>query len=294
MKIRKRDWLWLVLLPFASSLLVDQAGKALARKSLSTPISLSLLQLQRHENFGFMLGIGSNLPPSIKILALVTIAGFFVASVAMFQMVMIRRLSLVRIGLSIFAGGVIGNTVDRMRGDFSLDFLQLRIGGLQSSIFNLADVFQWVGYGLILLGLFKYRRALYPKSESRTRLLINPTFQLRFFGVMLALSLSFSVVAGFFAWAYLRVVLREMGSRVQGEYLWPFVLAFAAITLAFLLLTLLFAIRISHRIAGPMIALERYLAKRLAGEESNFRVRDGDETSHIKAIVELLQKQKKN
>jgi hypothetical protein len=138
--------------------------------------------------------------------------------------------------------------------------------------------------------LFRYRTALYPENELRKRLLINPRFQLRFFLSFLVANLGFASVAGFFFLGFLRLVMSDVEGYVQLDYLLSFFLSYAAITVAFSLLGIIFTIRLSHRIIGPIVAIERALEKRLAGEKTAISTREGDDLAHLEKLIVFLNK----
>ncbi len=69
-----------------------------------------------------------------------------------------------RIGLSLIAGGALGNALDRWRQGAVTDFLDLHYGGWHWPTFNIADVAIVCGAGLLILGSFFTGQ---PKAASR-------------------------------------------------------------------------------------------------------------------------------
>ena len=70
------------------------------------------------------------------------------------------------IGLSLMAGGGVGNLIDRIFNNGAVtDFVRLGIGPLRTGIFNLADVAVVVGISMLFLwGVGERKR---PGEESR-------------------------------------------------------------------------------------------------------------------------------
>ena len=288
--MKKWTWFWLVVAPFLGVLLLDQVTKSCAYHFLPVPRSFGVLLLELHNNYGVIFGIGSHLPRESKTLMLATAAGFLFASYLMIQWIAARPYPLFRIGLALLAGGIAGNSWDHITRGYALDFLSLKVGSFHTPVFNLADLIQWPGYGLVLLSLYLYRGTFYPEKESRRTLLINPIFQFRFFLSFLIANLGFSVVAGLFFIGFLRLVMSDVKDDVQTDYLMLFALSYAAITCAFSLLGIIFTIRLSHRIIGPIVAIERFLAKRFSGEKIELKTREGDELAHLEKLISFLNK----
>jgi signal peptidase II len=112
----------------------------------------SVLVLQYAENEGAFLGLGSRLPPAARTGILVALPLAALAAIVV-SMLRARTLSwLLLTGLSLIAGGGLGNLLDRLlRGGRVSDFLNLGIGNLRTGIFNIADLAVLVGCVLLLL-----------------------------------------------------------------------------------------------------------------------------------------------
>jgi len=138
----------------------DQATKNIARELLasSPPISLlnGLVRFEYTENPGAFLGLGSNLPGEGRFLLFVIFAS---VSLLLTLAFITRAHNLdpkLLIGLSLVAGGGIGNLLDRIFNDGAvIDFVRLGVGPFRTGIFNLADV-AIVG-GVVILFLWSAR-----------------------------------------------------------------------------------------------------------------------------------------
>jgi signal peptidase II len=153
----RRIWRFgLVILILLSCVGCDRATKSIAREELasSPPISLlnDFVRFEYVENSGAFLGFGSNLPGEARFLLLVIFAGATLLATLVYT-AGVHRLDLwPLIGLSLLAGGGVGNLIDRIFNDGAVtDFVRLGIGAFRTAVFNMADVAMVVGVGMILL-----------------------------------------------------------------------------------------------------------------------------------------------
>jgi signal peptidase II len=154
--------LGLVILVLVSCVGCDQATKNIARGSLASS-SVSLLndsvRFEYTENPGAFLGLGSKLPREARFLLLVIFTSASLLLTLAFT-VSARNLDVEQwVGLSLLAGGGVGNLIDRIFNDGAvIDFVRLGVGSLQTGVFNLADVAIVAGVILLLLGSARGRR----------------------------------------------------------------------------------------------------------------------------------------
>jgi signal peptidase II len=162
--------LGLVILILIACTSCDQMTKSIAKVSLapSSPISLlnDSIRLEYIENPGAILGLGGGLPREARVL----FAIIFVSVVLAFTLVFAldpRRFSLMQlVGMSLVAAGGLGNLLDRLANDGSvIDFIRLRIGPLQTGIFNIADVAIMGGAFTLLLSATEKTSANTPEPD---------------------------------------------------------------------------------------------------------------------------------
>ena len=154
----RRIWrLSLVVSVLISCAGCDQATKNIARQSLASSPPVSLLndsvRFEYTENLGAFLGLGSSLPHEIRFLLLVILtSASLLLSLAL--AVSTRSLNVGQwMGLSLLAGGGLGNLLDRiLNGGAVIDFVRVGIGPFKTGVFNLADVAIVVGVILLSLG----------------------------------------------------------------------------------------------------------------------------------------------
>lgn len=154
----------------------DRATKHIARQTLASSPPISLLGDSVHfeyvENSGAFLGLGSNLPDAARVLLFVIFsgAGLVVALAYIFRVDGLELMP--TIGLSLLAGGGVGNLADRIANNGAVtDFVRLGIGPLRTGIFNMADVA--IVAAVLVLGLWSAFGAKQssdsPESEHESR-----------------------------------------------------------------------------------------------------------------------------
>lgn len=133
----------------------------MAQEELRAHASLSyfdgLFNLVYAENPGMMLGIGSALPQDLRFVLFVLVVGGLLAAAVLFVLLKPLRAEAV-FALSLIVGGGFSNLLDRLIRDGSvIDFMVIRVGALESGIFNVADVAIVAGCGMLLLSLYRAR-----------------------------------------------------------------------------------------------------------------------------------------
>lgn len=139
------------LIVILASVLLDQGAKLAVERGLefyrSRRLVGKLVKIKPVYNSGGALGIFSGKGTFFTIFSLVAIAlllfGLFVFDFKFFPS---------GFGLSLIAGGAVGNLVDRLRNGAVTDFIG--IGDLP--IFNVADALIVIGAGLVIFGIIKW------------------------------------------------------------------------------------------------------------------------------------------
>ncbi len=148
----------------------DRITKSVAREHLSyqrpTEILGGIIRLEFVENHGAFLGLGGDLPSTIRFLLLVVISGGLIP-VTIWLAVRSRHTRLVQvIGLALIAGGGTGNLIDRIFNDGAVaDFISMGIGPLRTGIFNLADFAITTGLAVLVVAAFTKRESLPERAE---------------------------------------------------------------------------------------------------------------------------------
>ena len=288
--MKKREWL-IVFVPLLMTWLVDFVTKqwAVTIVGLKTfgPVSFIL-----HHNPGAMLGLFSDLPPVLRIVSLSTGGAFLVCTYAFIQYLLPIKSLTLRSGLSILLGGILGNVTDRILFGHVVDFIVLGNQSLSSPAFNLADALQWVGYGLIVYAIIKEGELLWPENNARKMYWINTRFQLKYCFLLLGVGLGVGLISLVFSYTYLRVTMIELvgnNQLVLDKFLTPFAITFGVITLGFCAGLFTVGKIISHKIAGPIYAYEKFMFDLMDGKNRPFKLRSKDEFRHLEALAHRIQ-----
>ena len=287
--MRKQDWLW-VFLPLILTWAVDRVTKdwATALEGVTThgPFSFVL-----HHNHGAMLGLFTDLPGVLRVVTLSTGGAFILCTYALIQFMLPIRSMLLRIGLSILVGGILGNVADRVIWGYVVDFIVIGTPNLSSPAFNMADALQWVGYLLIVTAIIREGAILWPENDVRKRYWINRRFQLKHSFFLVGVGVSMTFIGMVFSYTYLRVTISELVGNNQyliNKFILPFIVTYALIGLS--CCGILFALGkyVTHRIAGPIYAFEKFLTDVLEGPDRPLKLRAGDDFKHLEALSEKI------
>jgi signal peptidase II len=291
--VKKTDWpliLSLIFIVWFS----DYVTKAWAVYNLSGfPVRFwGPFGLVLHRNPGAMLGTFSNLPPILRIVTLSTGGAFLIFIYSSIQYLLPKRSIILRCGMSILLGGILGNVTDRIISGSVVDFLLIRTPFWVSPAFNVADVLQWVGYLMIVYTLIVHGEQIWPSQDTRKRVWVIPKFQIKYIFVLISVGLGFAIISGVFAFTFLKITIDELALSqalvMEKKFLVPFLLTYSSISFTFLIALFLIGRIVSHRTAGPIYAFELYINDLILGKDRRFKVRAGDELSHLEDVAEKL------
>jgi signal peptidase II len=295
MKLKKRDWAF-ILTPLFITWAIDQGTKEWAKtlKGITwhnIPFGLPDIGFVLHHNHGAMLGIFSDLPPALRIVSLATGGAFLIFVFGVIQYLLPIRSLLLRSGLAVLLGGILGNVTDRITYGYVIDFLLVGSPETSRVVFNLADVLQWVGYAMIAWALVSQGEILWPAANARRKIWINQAFQLRYSLILVGVGLSYAIIAGVFAYTFMRVTIIDLvgqNQRLLDHYLDPFIFTYICVSLGFGVALFLIGRLLSARIAGPLFAFERWLDDLVEGKSRSLRLRAGDEFKHLEDTAARL------
>jgi signal peptidase II len=289
--MKKRDWL-LVISLVPAVWLIDQLTKSWAQHNLTDLRFYGPFGLVLHHNPGAIWGTFADLPPILRVVSLSTGGAFLVFIYASIQYLLPSRSFQLRAGMSLLLGGILGNVTDRIISGAVTDFLLIGSRSLSTPAFNMADAIQWVGYGLVVYGLIRDGALLWPDSNVRKSLWVNPSFQLKYCLTIVAIGACFAVVNGVFAYTFLRVTIDDLvvgpAHMMERRFLVPFLETYLVISVGFMMTLFVIGRILSHRTAGPVFAFEKWLRDMMIGKDRQFRVRKGDEFKHLEDLAEQL------
>ncbi len=295
MKLKNTDW-FVILIAFFIPWILDYSLKKLALVYFEQLHSYGPIHFKVVFNKGVILGLFQNMPHFLLQVCLTTL-GFFLLFIyiSLQSFLHIHSFNL-RLGLSFLGSGIIGNVTDRLLYETIVDFVWIDFRLFKTGIFNLADLMQWIGCFFIIIGIAKYYKIFWPSKESRSYQWVNSSFQIRYMMTSLFFSTSFAVISGVFFYTYFQVMLEKHLQNDLGFSIFsPFFIAYTIITFQFCL-TLWFISRIlSHRMAGPLYAFEKFIDKLEENENTeDFKIRKTDEFFHLESIAKKIKKMLQN
>ena len=157
---RKRNILITIIVLLAITF--DQISKVWVRNNFESYIETSIVgdifTLIKVENTGAFLGMGSELPETLRVLLLIVLPVIVLVGITVYTYLdkSLDKTSI--IGFSLIIGGGIGNIFDRIVYGSVTDFLYLNFEFFKTGIFNIADLSVTTGMILILISSFKGTR----------------------------------------------------------------------------------------------------------------------------------------
>lgn len=293
--MNRKEWA-ILFLPLLFVCLIDFFTKQWAIH-LSQPLSLGIIQFSLHFNKGAMLGLFSDLPEFLRVVSVSTGGAFLLVIYALVQYLLPLKSLVLRNGLSIFMGGILGNVLDRLFKGVVTDFMAIgSSNNFWTPIFNIADIFQWLGVLLIIFIVVKEGDKLWLEKNQRTGNWIKPSFQLKYCLLLLSVGLSMCLISLVFSYTYLRMSLIEIvGTNpvVLNKFLTPFLVTFIIISFGFCIGLFAVGKIISHKMAGPIFAFEKYLTALVFARENKttirkFKLRNGDEFNELESIAQVI------
>ena len=263
---------------FVLVILIDQISKYLG-------LGLSTL----HYNEGMIFGIYSDIPKSLRIIALTSASGFIFFLYTVLIYLLSPRLKALKYGISMLVGGIFGNVIDRTMLGKSIDFIPFHlIPGIELT-FNIADVFQWVGAGIIIYKIIKKEKIIWHPENQRGKFLLYTGEQLKFTLKLTGIVASCSLIFGIFSFTYFRTLLVELNLLNQ-KYFITYLVAYLFLSLSFALVVFLCGIILSHRTVGPIYAFESFVDDLLSGvDREEFSLREGDNFRHLETVANKIQ-----
>lgn len=249
--------------------------------SISEKISFGWINIKLMHNHGIIMGLLSEFPRVIKVTMLTSIGIMMIFLYVLGIWLLPINSKKIFVGLSALTGGALGNLVDRFQNGSVTDFISLKILNQATPYFNLADIFQWIAYILILIGLREDFRYYWPKNEWRNKYFLNIKFQGKISFLVGFITFSCSLTILIFSYGFLYLI---GDSKILQTYL----LAGLFIVLFLSLVNMLLMLVWSHRIIGPLHAIMRHFDDVLRGEEVTFKLRNNDEFHDIESKVNKI------
>ncbi|MEQ1721665.1 MAG: signal peptidase II, partial [Pseudobdellovibrio sp.] len=294
--MKRKDWLFVVGLLLVT-IIADQISKIWA-SGLTAEQNYGVIKLILVHNHGAMLGLFSDLPAVLRIVTLSTSGIFILCIYSLIQYIIPTKMLGLRLSLSILVGGILGNVLDRIFYGYVIDFISVHIGGWHSPIWNVADIIQWIGYIFMVYALVKHSDKLWPDQNERKTFWVNKKFQIKHSIFFTVTGFFLTLVSLVFSYTYLKVTIQELVGNnpvLIEKFTKPFLITFIVLSLIFSIILFTVGKLISHRIAGPLYAFERFLKDILDGKGltktgAALTLRTNDDFKHLEELAEQIRK----
>lgn len=288
----KRDWTLIISLVIGVWA-IDLITKEIAERTIHSMKFYGPVGFIFHRNPGAMLGMFADLPKLLRVVTLSTGGAFLVFIYAAIQYLLPLRSIVLRCGMSILLGGILGNVTDRILEGSVRDFIMLGSIAKATPAFNFADAIQWVGYAMVVYSLIKDGNQFWPEMNTRKKVWVYPKFQIKYIFILISIGIGFSVISGVFSYTYIWVTIQDLvggrSSIIEKKFLVPFLLTYASISTGFVVILFLLGRVLSHRTAGPVYAFERFLEDIINGDKDRkLKLRAGDEFKHLEELAHSI------
>ncbi len=276
------------ILPVLAVIFIDLFSKHLAMNYFISGSSFGPLQMKAIQNYSGFFGTYFNLSFGALIVMSSTLA-LMVVTLAIFALMAFpQQIMMFSVSLALLSGGIVSNVLSRLTFGFVTDWFGLGMNSPLATYYNFADISQLVGIILFFVVLIRDSKKIFSAYEFRRNYFVNPKFQLKFTGhLILLMTVVFSFVA-LISSAYFRF---NFSCFMQFT---PYLFIMAELYLALLLITFLFGIVVSHRIAGPLYRFRQSVAEVLQKDSSDlikFREHD-DLQDEFNEIYKLIKNKK--
>lgn len=240
-----------------------------------------------HINRGFIFGTLQDLPASLTLVTLCSMGGLLVFIYVLLIILLPAELLLLKAGLGLLSGGVLGNVIDRAIHGGTLDFIPMKLPYLPPIVFNPADLFQWIGAAIIVVKLITKEKIIWYPENQRGFALVNPKEQMKFALKFSTISICTCLVLGIFSLSYLTLTLQSLNVHSKSTMI-GFAISYLAITLFFAAISFIAGLLLSQRTAGPLYAFEKYVEDLLNGDQRELKLREGDNFKHLETVAQNL------
>lgn len=268
---------WLNFGVFISVFLIDQYSKNLAETSPTL-----------HYNRGFIMGFFAGSPDELRVVALGSVGALLFTVYLLLLYILPERAKFFKLAISTLMGGLIGNVIDKLSIGTTRDFIPFSISSFYY-VFNLADVFLWLGTVVVLWILIRKDYLLWYDKTSRRRLFVYPGEQLALAAQVTLITFNACLLLGIFSFAVIKIL-------VPPEIVKPIPFTIALISLSGFLCVLSFftGILMGLRRLGPLYAFDLFVNDLSEGKDRELRLREGDHYKHLEVTASKIKSLRQN
>ncbi len=280
---------FVALAPAIAALVIDQGLK------LSGWFDAFLIQ-----NHGMIGGALSHSPADLKAMAFALALPLALIAFTGGQLLLPGYYPSIRAALGLVLGGIASNAVDRLRLGHAIDFMAIGPSNAPWITLNPADLLQLAGILVGVVALTRYRDRLLPRADARSSFLPDRRYQLWHAAQMVLAAMISAGVVGLCSFSYFRLKLGWAFGFQEHAYagvLSAYLIALLILTSVIAISTAVVALLLSHRVAGPLQAFQRFLDSLHSDSPRPLRLRDGDQLraleSNAKTLIRLARSRRR-
>lgn len=261
---------------------IDWITKAYVRE-LPSPIHWGPITIANVDNPGLMLGAFSSIPNGAKIGLQTATTLLLIGGYILFELLFKIKSAKLKYGILLLLGGILGNTLDRFFFGAVSDFIVLSFSPRSHYALNVADIVLLIGLCVIVYALLTDFREYWARKEVRNSLIINRDLQYR-------LSLVFAMISLVSSFIGLALGMSFTYSFLDASTFGLFCILGGMFCLILATLAFGAGIIISHRFAGPLYAIGKFLRSTLDGEHKSLKLRSTDEFQELEEKLNEINK----
>lgn len=242
--------------------------------------------LASQANFGIIFGHLATVDPTIRIIFLscfFSLILFIFGIIIFYFLINDERLNRLSTSLVFLIAGISGNAIDRIRVGYVLDYIHFPNLSNFPLVFNFSDIVQFFGLFFSLYYLFKFKNILWPTHDNRNLNLTDKNFQISF-AIKLVLVSFFSIlIMGIFSYSFCSIYVPDFDQNLKTTFIMFWVIITLLLSLGIFILGLI----LSNRIAGPIVALERFILSLKKDPQQKLVLR---KTDYFKKLEQLSEK----
>lgn len=241
--------------------------------SLSQPIDLGFVRFFAYKNEGILGGYLSDMHPWVIRIFFSVLFGFLcVAGGLIIHLLEHKPVARLKWGIMIYLSGVLGNIYERMLFGQITDFVVVHVPIAGEMAFNFADLIVMIGFALITFSIFKDSKLIWFEGSQRRGHWIEPKFQKSFGLLFVLVGLAHFAVIAMYSFTYLKAFITPdltIEPLDVDKVIFDYLMGLFLLEGFALFLTFAISVFFSHRMIGPLIALENYFKKNTESQSAH-------------------------
>jgi signal peptidase II len=268
---------------------IDQILKSWAQ-DLDTPIVMGWVRIFPFENGGILGGYFADLHPWVIRIFFSVLFGFLtLGGFLLIHFLSHKPVPRLKWGIILYVAGMMGNVWDRMTTGTIIDFIVFGESWMDAMAFNFADFAVFGGALLMVVSIIKDSSLIWHEGDQRRGHWVDPPFQTRLGTLFVLTGLAHFTVIALYSFTFLKVFISGEQSTLAinaDHIIRDYLIGLFVIEIGALILTFAASLLVSHRVVGPLVALEQFIKKISHNPEpENLKLRNSD---YLKDKVEDL------